>query len=176
MAQQLPSMMESLSLKSGTSTAIPSSPSRSTPSSNSNRLPPLMKKYMNPGLIRPPNAGLVSHHEQAQRAALLDLAGANTSVPKSHASALAKSGGAASSPRKPTQHTAHGIHGPAHATASRTQASSIRPAATHATATASSSSKVDFGQYDGGFEADVEGKEAVTGEAAKILELQSAGG
>lgn len=170
MSQHLPNLMEGLSLNGRTAT--PSSP-RSTPSSNNNRLPPLMKKYMNPGLVRPPNAGLASHHEQAQRAALLDLAGVNTAVPKSHTSGK---GGVSGSPRKPTVHTAHGIHGPAHATAARTQASSIQPSSTHASAAPSSSRKVDLGTYDGGFEADVEGKETVTGEAAKVLELQSAGG
>lgn len=160
MSQNLPHLMEGLSLASR---PAPPSP-RSTPSSNSNRLPPLMKKYMNPGLIRPPNAGLASHHEQAQRAALLDLAGVNTAIPKPSASK--------GSPRKPTQHTAHGIHGPAHATAARTQASSIVPASTHVR----KAEKDAFGTYDGGFEADVEGKETVTGEAAKVLELQSAAG
>lgn len=123
-----------------------------------------MKKYMNPGLVRPPNSGLASHAEE-QRRALLTMAGAN--VPKhppsqsqSHKQSPAKS-------KHSLQHSAHGIHGPAHATSARTQASSIVPVPKHAP------NAVDLGKYDGGLEADEAGKEAVTGESAKLLELDS---
>ncbi|BEJ17090.1 hypothetical protein CspHIS471_0604910 [Cutaneotrichosporon sp. HIS471] len=147
---QLPHLMENLSLNPR---AAPSSP-RSQPSA-SNRLPPLMKKYMNPQLVRPPNAGLESHSRTALQA-LADNATAS-SIPKK-------------SPRKPTQHTAHGIHGPAHATSARSQASAINPGSRDG------GRKMDLGTYDGGFERDVADVETVTGEAAKLLEMQSAGG
>jgi aurora kinase len=120
-----------------------------------------MKKYMNPHLVRPPNAGLESHNRAALQA-LADNATASA-IPQKK-----------TSPRKPTQHTAHGLHGPAHATASRTQASAIAPS-THG-APVKEGRKMDLGTYDGGFERDVADAEDVTGEAAKVLELQSAAG
>lgn len=72
-----------------------------------------------------------------------------------------------------SQHTAHGLHGPAHATASRALSGKIEPtrSTTHAN---TSDPKSGIGRYDGGFETDAEGKEVVTGDAAKILEMQSA--
>lgn len=72
-----------------------------------------------------------------------------------------------------SQHTAHGLHGPAHATSSRALSGKIEPTrSTHANA--ASDPKSGIGRYDGGFETDAEGKEVVTGDAAKILEMQSA--
>jgi len=123
---------------------------------------------MNPGLVRPPNAALAVHSE-AQRAALLNLASATNVPPKT------TSGGSPKSKAKTHQHTAHGIHGPAHGTAARTQASTITSQLSHKpnAASASTSGKVDIGKYDGGFEADLVGKEGVTGEAAKLLEMDS---
>ena len=75
-----------------------------------------------------------------------------------------------------SQHTAHGLHGPAHATTSRALSGKIEPIrSTHANANAAANDpKSGIGRYDGGFEADLEGKEVVTGDAAKILEMQSA--
>ncbi|CAK9784356.1 kinase-like protein [Cutaneotrichosporon oleaginosum] len=160
---QLPHLMESLSLHSRAAPASPrSQPSHASQSqpSQSNRLPPLMKKYMNPHLVRPPNTGLESH----SRAALQALADNATASSTASASAIPQK--TRTSPRKPTQHTAHGIHGPAHATAARTQASSLVP----------KERKMDLGTYDGGFERDVADVETITGEAAKVLELQSAAG
>lgn len=121
-----------------------------------------MKKYMNPGLVRPPNSGLASHAEE-QRRALLSMAGVN--VPKQPQSSSHKT--SPSKSKHSLQHTAHGIHGPAHATSARTQASSIVPAPKHAP------NAMDLGKYDGGLEADEAGKEAVTGEAGKLLEMDS---
>jgi aurora kinase len=138
-----------------------------------------MKKYMNPGLVRPPNAALAIHSE-AQRAALLSLASA-TNVPVKGTPASSKGAAPGSPPSKSKpkgslqhQHTAHGIHGPAHGTAARTQASALSAHASHKSASASAASKaLDIGAYDGGFEKDLVGKEGVTGEAAKLLEMDS---
>ena len=71
-----------------------------------------------------------------------------------------------------SQHTAHGLHGPAHATSSRALSGKIEPVrSTHA---AASDVKSGIGRYDGGLETDAEGKEVVTGDAARILDMQSA--
>lgn len=168
MSQQLPNLMESLSISNSSASRGPPSPGAAA----GNRLPPLMKKYMKPGLVRPPNSGLANHHAEAQRAALLNLASATNMPAKSTGS-----GSPNGKPKHSLQHTAHGIHGPAHASAARTQASSIKGTTSSSShppaASASSSHKVDIGKYDGGFEADEAGKEAVTGEAAKLLEMDS---
>jgi aurora kinase len=174
MAKPLPDLMSGLSL-------APSSPSGkgqsagSSSSSNTapttNRLPTIMKKYMNPGLVRPPNAALAAHasaHGESQRGPLLKLAGVNV-----HPNST-KANGSPSKQHKPSlsQHTAHGLHGPAHSTTSRAQSSSLHPQTSHPTATAVAR-KVEIGKYDGGLEIDEAGKEAVTGEAGKILEMDS---
>lgn len=180
MSQQLPQLMDSLSIAgSGTSNSSSGRPAASSnAAAGNNRLPPLMKKYMNPGLVRPPNSGLASHHAEAQRAALLNLATANPTAPPAHSSAVGKSSGG-SPPPKPKaslQHTAHGLHGPAHATAARTQASAISSNAGHPSASSAAAAavrKVDIGKYDGGFETDAADHEAPTGEAAKLLEMDS---
>jgi aurora kinase len=132
-----------------------------------------MKKYMNPGLVRTPNAALAAHSE-AQRAALASLASA-TNAPKPAPTRT-------SPKKKPSTHTAHGIHGPAHSTSSRTHASSLAgtkrssavPSSSAAvTSAAAASARPDIGKYDGGFEKDLVGKEDVTGEVAKLLDMQS---
>lgn len=157
-----------------------------------------MKKYMNPHLVRPPNTGLASHasaaassshaqatHGESARGPLLKLAGVNVeSPPRSGTNKY-------SSPKtkgKPSlnQHTAHGLHGPAHSTTSRAMSSAINPASTHQTVKADLikewRDKAEpglaggIGLYDGGLEADEEKHDAVTGEAAKVLEMDSGSG
>ncbi|KAL1408184.1 spindle assembly checkpoint kinase [Vanrija albida] len=175
MSQQLPNLMSGLSLNGGSSLAPPPrNPARPAPGSGADaspsRLPPLMKKYMNPGLVRPPNAGLASHHAEAQRQALLSLAGVNVSKEPKGSSSTPK--GAKSPERKP--HTAHGIHGPAHASAARAGASSITQPSSHAAVSAAAGAgQRGIGKYDGGLEVDEASKEVVTGESAKILDMDS---
>ncbi|WOO77553.1 uncharacterized protein LOC62_01G001127 [Vanrija pseudolonga] len=190
MSQQLPNLMSGLSLGGGPSgnslAPPPRNPARPAPpgagaDASPSRLPPLMKKYMNPGLVRPPNAGLASHHAEAQRQALLSLAGVNVSKEKPAGSTPKGAGSGPKSPepahhKKPvhTTHTAHGIHGPAHASSARSQASSIAQPASHAAVSASAGAgQRGIGKYDGGLEADEASKEVVTGESAKILEMDS---
>lgn len=150
------------------------------------RLNPLMTKYMDPKFVRAPNqalaarsagaatgqnqSGMTSESMAAARAPLLKLAGSNTSAAITSASAAhptlpSKLGTTGVSPRKlvPTQHTAHGLHGPAHATGSRAMASAIQPQ--------SRSGNGGIGKYDGGLERDWERKEAPTGEGAELLNL-----
>lgn len=189
MSQQLPNLMSGLSLGGGPSgnslVPPPRNPARPGPpgaagDASPSRLPPLMKKYMNPGLVRPPNAGLASHHAEAQRQALLSLAGVNVSKEKPASSTPKGAGPKSPEPqqqhKKPTHaaHTAHGIHGPAHASAARSHASSIAQPASHAAVSASAGAgQRGIGKYDGGLEADEASKEVVTGESAKILEMDS---
>jgi len=138
------------------------------------RLPPVLKKFMNPDYVRPANSGLAASSSgtqlstENQRAAFFKLAGVNTA------------GGPLGKPQSPAgkgklsinQHTAHGIHGPAHATSARAQSGKLDPfQATHQTVAAQ---KSGIGKYDGGLEADMEGKEVVAGDSARILEMQSA--
>lgn len=166
---QLPNI-EALSLKSPASPGGTAKISKAT----GNRLPPVMKKYMNAGLVRPPNTGLASlasassnnantAYQEAQRGPLMKLAG----VPRQSKSPA--------SPRAlaTKQYTAHGIHGPAHATSSRAAASSIAGPTNHQPIAAK---KFEFGQYDGGLEADAEVAETVGGEAARLLEMDSSAG
>ncbi|TXT13366.1 hypothetical protein VHUM_00733 [Vanrija humicola] len=157
--------MSGLSIGGGSSLAPPPrNPARPAAGDASpSRLPPLMKKYMNPGLVRPPNSGLASHHAEAQRQALLSLAGVNVSKEKAPAAATPKGAKSPEHHGKKAVHTAHGIHGPAHASANRAGASALGQPPLHRS----------IGKYDGGLEADEAGKEAVTGESAKILELDS---
>lgn len=145
------------------------------PPRSGDRLQPVLKKYMNPDYIRPANTGLAAgsssgtqRSQDTQRAAFFKLAGVNTAA------------GVVGKPQSPAgkgkvsinQHTAHGIHGPAHSTSSRALSGKIDPFHTsHQTVAAQ---KSGIGKYDGGLEADVEGKEVVTGESARILEMQSA--
>lgn len=187
---QLSNMMSGLSLGGGS--ADPSSPSPASraaaqpTASSGNRLPVTMKKYMNPGLVRPPNTGLASHHAQqssssshatygeSARAPLLKLAGVNVdSPPRTHKYSSPKGKGKTS-----LQHTAHGLHGPAHSTTGRALSSAINPNNPHQTLKTKEQRDKDaasagIGKYDGGLEVDEAGREAVTGEAAKILELDS---
>ena len=146
----------------------PASPSKHA-KSQSNRLPPVMKKYMNPGLVRPPNTGLATlassssnnvntAYQECQRAPLLKLAGLKQ--PMSPKALVTK------------QYTAHGIHGPAHATSSRAAASSTVDPAKHNPVV----KKIDFGHYDGGLEADADAAETVKGDAARLLEMDSSAG
>lgn len=159
-------MMAGLSLD--TKTAPPPRPQEGS------RLQPVLKKYMNSGFVRPANTGLAASSSgttlshETQRAALMKLAGVNTA------------GGLAAKPQSPAgkgklsinQHTAHGIHGPAHSTTSRALSGKIDPF--HSSHQSVTAQKGGIGKYDGGLEADVEGKEVVTGESARILEMQSA--
>jgi aurora kinase len=191
MAQPLTNMMSGLSL-GGPGQASPSAKQHHSSSTNNapngNRLPPVLKKYMNPGLVRPPNTGLASaasqsHSQQAYgesaRGPLLKLAGVNVPMSTHHQGSGGSSGASKSShhlsgspggkghKHSLSQHTAHGLHGPAHSTSSRALASSLNPHhATHQTAAATASAtasagvrKVDLGRYDG--------------ESAKLLELDS---
>ncbi|WVW84821.1 hypothetical protein I302_106856 [Kwoniella bestiolae CBS 10118] len=176
-SQPLSQMMGGLSLGNGGGPPSPSPAGRShtnTNSSSQNRLPPVLKKYMNPGLVRPPNTGLTSSsssvYGESQRGPLLKLAGIN--VPVSSKSTTNSPAG------KLKQHTAHGLHGPVHSTSSRALSCSINPnVPKHPGAAQASSSKgLDLGKYDGGLEADVEGKEVPTGESAKLLEMDSGSG
>lgn len=203
MAQPLTNMMSGLSL-GGPGQASPSAKQHHSSSStnnapNGNRLPPVLKKYMNPGLVRPPNTGLASsashsHSQQAYgesaRGPLLKLAGVNVPMSTHHqgggSSGASKSShhssgspGGKGHKHSLSQHTAHGLHGPAHSTSSRALASSLNPHhATHPTAAASATAsagvrKVELGRYDGGLEADEAARDVVTGDSAKLLELDS---
>lgn len=187
MAQPLSSMMGGLSLGDPSSpTPQPRNPS-SAPGQQ-NRLPPVLKRYMNPGLTRPANTGLAAHsaHAESIRGPLFKLAGVNNPPPSSASGSLHPSqsqsqyhqqpSGKHASPKSKlslTQHTAHGLHGPAHSTTARALSSAIstQPASAHPSGPAATS-KGGIGKYDGGLEVD-DGKEAITGEAAKILELES---
>lgn len=138
------------------------------------RLQPVLKKYMNSNFVRPANTGLAASSsgtalsQENQRAALMKLAGVNTA------------GGYAGKPQSPAgkgkvsinQHTAHGLHGPAHSTTSRALSGKIDPF--HSSHQSVTAQKGGIGKYDGGLETDAEGKEVVTGESARILEMQSA--
>lgn len=154
-------------------------------SQSQNRLPPVLKKYMNPGLVRPPNSGLAnnnhpssSYSDPSSRGPLLTLAGVNVSYPKSGTvSPVSKSKGAIG------YHSAHGIHGTAHATSSRAMASSTNTdAPKHAMATSSAhvmnsasenGKSLELGRYDGGLEEDEANHGDVSGPTAKMLELSS---
>ena len=182
MAQSMTSFMAGLTLATPTSPSSKQPTSSQYPPTNGNRLPPVLKKYMNPGLIRPPNTGLANHNQSAynesQRGPLLKLAGIYVPLSSPGRKSSSKPGHTTSPPGKShhkpslSQHTAHGLHGPAHSTASRAMSSSINPAhTTHPTATGIR--KVEIGKYDGGLEADDAGRDVVTGDAAKILEMDS---
>ena len=189
---QLSNMITGMSLGDGSSytTPTPRTAQSTNNGSGGNRLPIALKKYQNPAIVRPPNQGLAAHQAttsgskdgaehgeatQSNRAPLLRLAGLNVPSP-----ARPKH----SSPKgKPSlsQHTAHGLHGPAHSTTSRTMSSVIGTTSTHAPARPSVIKKPQaqvpeggIGRYDGGLEADEANREAVTGDAAKVLEMDSA--
>lgn len=154
-------------------------------SQSQNRLPSVLKKYMNPGLVRPPNSALAnnnhpssSYSDPSSRGPLLTLAGVNVSYPKSGTvSPASKSKGAIG------YHSAHGIHGAAHATSPRAMASSVNPGAPkHAIATSSAhvmnsasenGKSLELGRYDGGLEEDEANHGDVSGPTAKMLELSS---
>nr|ODN89854.1 AUR protein kinase [Cryptococcus depauperatus CBS 7855] len=154
--------------------------SSSLSAQSQNRLPPVLKKYMNPGLVRPPNSALNSSSSaySDSRGPLLTLAGVNVAHPKLNpGSSVNKSNTSLG------QHTAHGIHGPAHATSSRTMASALNPSSKHASNTSSGTGAVggsgrgmELGKYDGGLEEDEAKYSEATGPGAKILELSSATG
>ncbi|WVQ83026.1 hypothetical protein IAT38_005164 [Cryptococcus sp. DSM 104549] len=162
-------------------TTKPSASSSSSSSASQNRLPPVLKKYMNPGLVRPPNSGLAtsssSSHTDASRGPLLTLAGVNVS---SHYSKPGGGSPMGKSKASLGQHTAHGIHGPAHSTTSRVMASGASSVAKHPVASqasgssaASSARGIELGKYDGGLEED-EAKLSEVG--GKNLDLSSGGG
>lgn len=171
MSQPLSSMMSGLTLDSKQQAA-----SSSRQQQQGERLAPVLKKYMNKDIVRPANTGLSASasgntiSQEQRRIALMKLAGHNTAdgVPGKLA------GGSPSSKGKISinQHTAHGLHGPAHATSSRALSGKIEPY--HPTHPSAAAAKNGIGKYDGGLEADAEGKEIVTGESAKLLEMQSA--
>ncbi|RSH91012.1 spindle assembly checkpoint kinase [Saitozyma podzolica] len=174
MAQPLTNMMSGLSL-GGPGQASPSAKQHHSSSTNNapngNRLPPVLKKYMNPGLVRPPNTGLASaasqsHSQQAYgesaRGPLLKLAGVNVPMSTHHQGSGGSSGASKSShhlsgspggkghKHSLSQHTAHGLHGPAHSTSSRALASSLNPHhATHQTAAATASATASAGVRKG---------------------------
>ena len=181
MAQSMSALMSNLVLNAPPSPAGHYPTNNHIFSSNGNRLPPVLKKYMNPGLVRPPNTGLANHgtnpYGESQRGPLMKLAGVNvpTNSPARHSMLKpVRAGSTGKSHHKPSlsQHTAHGLHGPAHLTSSRALSSSINPHhATHPTA--GGIRKVEIGKYDGGLEADEAGRDAVTGDSAKLLEMDS---
>ena len=165
MSQGVSAMMAGLSIDK------PAPPARPQ---TAQRLPPVMKKFMNPDYVRPPNSGLAASSSgtqlsaENQRAALFKLAGVNTAGTQ-----LGKLQSPAGKGKLSiNQHTAHGIHGPAHATSSRALSGKIDPF--HTSHQAVAAQKSGIGKYDGGLEADMEGKEVVTGDSARILEMQSA--
>ena len=171
--QQISSMMSGLSLGPGSPNSKPHF-GPSTSANPGNRLPPLMKKYMNPQLVRPANTGLSLHQSTyggSSREPLLKLAGVNVapSIGQQHASTSKGQGHHGSPATHLVQHTAHGLHGPAHSTASRVMSASTQ---SHLVPSGSIR-QAGIGRYDGGLEADEASREAVTGEAAKILELDS---
>lgn len=198
MSQSVTAMMGGMSLGPASpkakarSSAVTAHPTDPAAGSSSNRLPPLMKKYMNPDLVRPANTGLqsqsqasgasrptssknpaqmsVAAYQESMRQPLLKLAGVNLPV---HSG-----GGHPTSFRSPakskqslSQHTAHGLHGPAHSTTSRVHASSTAPQQHASSAALALAKKPDVGKYDGGLEAD-EAKD-VNGESARILDMDS---
>jgi aurora kinase len=127
-----------------------------------------MKKYMNPGLARPPNTGLISSTQvnpASQRGPLLKLAGLNVPSP-SRQSTISPKGKVSLA-----QHTAKGLHGPAHSTGGRVMASTA--VVSSSTSQHGLTKKIDIGSYDGGLEVD-DGREVVTGESAKILAMDNA--
>jgi aurora kinase len=179
MANALQSLMSGMTLDPSSPTPPPrkqssASANPTNASTYGNRLPPLLHKYMNPGLVRPPNTGLTSSQHlntESQRAPLLRLAGLNVPSP-----ARTSKGFTTSSPKGKvsiSQHTAKGIHGPAHSTTSRVMASSTTVLSNPAGGSQHVvGKKIDIGQYDGGFEVD-DGKEVISGESAKILAMDS---
>lgn len=183
---QLPQMMDSLSLSASSQLQPPLSPT----SAKANRLPPLMKKYMNPGLVRPANTGLAQH----QSAALLSMAAAGPSgIPKPSPKKLPGGGSVAASPAKPRQFTAgtgsiKAVKPPLRPSHSVPAASAS--AGAHAKREGEKSERGEkerekerererererdaIGTYDGGLERDVVQKGEVTGEAASILSMSS---
>lgn len=218
--QRLNSMMAGMSIDVHT----PTPPSRSRPPSNinmaplqlgngqgagsstntagGNRLPAVMKRYMNPALVRPANTGLQARQQQqsasgpgtsgpassssyaeSQRGPLLKLAGVNVPSPQrnGYKPTSQSPGSARKSKLSITQHTAHGLHGPAHSTKNRALSSSINPIQpTHPTAQVGNTSQIskkveksEIGKYDGGLEADAVGKEVENSDAAKVLDMDS---
>lgn len=177
---QLPQMMDSLSLSASANLQPPLSPT----SAKANRLPPLMKKYMNPGLVRPPNTGLAQH----QSAALLSMASAGPSGIPKPSPKKAGSASVAPSPAKPRQFTAG-------SGSIKAVKPPLRPSHTVASNYAKDGREKErerevkkeegqkerggekekdaIGTYDGGLERDVAQKGEVTGEAASLLAMSS---
>jgi aurora kinase len=189
---QLANMMSGLSIDPAASPSPASrtqKPATTTQAQGGNRLPMAMKKYMNPDLVRPPNAALANHHQSASgsssanaaiRGPLLKLAGINVESPPRNGKFASPKGKGKSSIGV---HTAHGIHGPAHSTTNRAMASAINAHPVHPTAGSASGAvrKVEksdggIGKYDGGLELDEANSAAVTGESAKLLEMDSGAG
>lgn len=181
---QLANMMSGLSIDQMGSPSPASRTQKSSAPANGNRLPMAMKKYMNPDLVRPPNASLAAHHSSGSTSAnngargpLLKLAGLNVESPPRNGKFSSPKGKGKSSLGV---HTAHGIHGPAHSTTNRAMASAISAHPVHPTA-ATAVRKVEkadggIGKYDGGLELDEANSQAVTGESAKLLEMDSGAG
>lgn len=121
--------------------------------------PAVLKKYMNPALLqqRAQQAGGSGSHSDGSRAGMMKLAGLSSST-------LPSQPNYAASPSKigklPTKHAAHGVHGPAHATASRVLTGQIMPAKKVASTTNTMgvpmTKDVQFGKYDGGLKMDGE--------------------
>jgi len=179
MANSLQSMMSGLALgdpSSPTPAPRKQSTNPSNPPTQGNRLPAVMRKYMNPNLARPPNTGLTSSqhvNQDTHRSALLTLAGLNVPSP-----GRPSKGYSVASPKGKvslTQHTAKGLHGPAHSTTTRVLSSTTHGVVASGNSQHVLGKKVDIGVYDGGFEVD-DGREVVTGESARILALDSSAG
>jgi aurora kinase len=144
------------------------------------RLAPVLKKYMNPALAasRPPNQGPSIYAEQqasgsaAMRGPLLKLAGINVDR-------LAPTHGSSSpSGKKPVAHTAHGVHGPAHATSSRIMTSTV-PSQAPKKVPVVNVNDMPIGKYDGGLEREereivrMQGGREVADYTGKILDVDS---
>ena len=142
--------------------------------SSTNRLPPVLKKYMNPDLIRPPNSGLKggAGGSEAARGPLLKLAGLNVPSPARSKQSLGKG----KPPVAGQSYLAQGLHGTAQTSVARRVSSTNNTQQAHSSTSSVvvSGRKIELGKYDGGLEAEDRGKEVVQGESAKILELESA--
>ncbi|ORX37290.1 kinase-like domain-containing protein [Kockovaella imperatae] len=172
--------LASKSAATTTLSATTSSASTAVNPGTGNRLPPVMKKYMNPNLVRPPNTAVSQHsssfsanpasitsgiNKEAIRGPLLKLAGVNVPSPS-----RVPSGGK----MPPKTHTAHGIHGPAHSTSKRL--SSVGGATgqhTSSAGTTGGAKKIELGKYDGGLEADEGEDVGIPADAGRMLELDS---
>jgi len=112
-----PSVATNLTIPSG-SAALP-------------RIAPVVTKYRNPEMGKydgqTSSSGSTGHHQDAPRAALMRLAGGAPNFDRTPAAGPSNLSKIGSPKRLVGQHSAHGIHGPAHGTAARTLAGKIAP-------------------------------------------------